>query len=425
MGNVVEGKRTQASGGRVPRGVPAVRSWPGPAKPGLALGLGLLAAGVTGAASFAADRLSRQRRIAAKLDDDLGERRYFSDDPDEQFMATAPDGVGLFTEIDYPRPQSGSGEDKPTVVLSHGYCLSSQCWVFQRRALRRAGYRVVLWDQRGHGRSGSGDPESYCVDTLGADLAAVIAAAAPSGPLVLAGHSMGGMTMMSYALAFPQEVSARVAGAAFIATSAGDLGGVEYGLGRVAGGIVHKAAPGIARLLAGAPQVVDQAVRAGRDLVDFAVDWGSFGSPVPMSVARLTTDMIFGTDLEVAAEFLPRFDAHDKRAALGAFNGREVLVFNGTRDRLTPAAHSDEIVRHLPGAEHVVVEGAGHVIMLEVPDLLNAALLELLDRAGRGGTDSPGSPGSPGGPGNPGRPRPGAAWQDIDHVREAFKNQWR
>lgn len=389
-----------------PRGVPEVKSWSGPAKPGIALGLGLIAAGVTGVAGFAADRLSRDRRRAITLDEELGDH-FFRGDPDEEFTVTAPDGVLLHVEVDYPRstrsrdrengsaaadddarsevgaPPESEGTVRPTVILCHGYCLTKDCWVFQRRALRRAGYRVVLWDQRGHGRSGSGDPDSYHVDKLGDDLAAVIAATAPEGPIVLVGHSMGGMTLMSYALGHADELAERVVGAAFVATSAGGLNDVEYGLGRLAGGVVHKTAPGFVRLLSGVPQLVNGAVRAGRDVVDFLVDWGSFGSPVPMSVAKLTTDMITGTDMEVVAAFMPRFDEHDKTEALARFDGRELLVFNGTKDRLTPPAHSEEIIRHLPGAEHVLVEGAGHVIMLEVPDLLNSALLELMERATR------------------------------------------
>lgn len=442
------------------RGVPKLPGFKGPSRPGLALGLGLAAAGVTGAAGFAAERLSRERRQAKLLDETLG-TAVFDGDPDETLTVTAPDGVQLYVEIDHPRgrpaeastaetveadrrdigqqaktpgqdrstdknaeagteqqptqrtavdppeaPESVEEEwqnpsmapddaaaqqapvpesERPTVVLSHGYCLSSACWIFQRRALRRAGYKVVLWDQRGHGRSGAGDSEKYNVDTLGGDLAAVIEAAAPTGPLVLVGHSMGGMTMMSYALNHPEEMRARTVGAAFVATSANSLQDIDIGLGKVGSDLVNRVAPGLARRLAGVPRLVSKSVDLTRDVVDYLVNWGSFGSPVPMSVAKLTTDMITGTDLDVVAAFMPGFADHSKLEALQQFEGRELLVFNGTKDRLTPPSYSDEIVRHLPTAEHVLVEGAGHVIMLEVPVLLNESILDLVHRAERAG----------------------------------------
>ena len=119
----------------------------------------------------------------------------------------------------------------PTVVFSHGYTLSLRSWVFQRRALTAAGYRVVVWDQRGHGRSGTGSKESANIDQLGRDLARVIAEAAPEGPLVLVGHSMGGMTMMSLAVDHHALIRERVVAAAFIATSPGSLDEVSWGFG--------------------------------------------------------------------------------------------------------------------------------------------------------------------------------------------------
>ena len=243
---------------------------------------------------------------------------------------------------------------------------------------------MVLWDQRGHGRSGTGEPDSYDIDQLGRDLREVLHAVVPEGPVVLVGHSMGGMTMMALGLDFPELVRERVVGAAFVATSTGGLSTVSYGLGAAAGKAVHVFGPAAAGRLARLQGAVDGTVRAGKDVMNFFVDWGSFGSPVPMSIAELTTDMIFSTRMEVISAFMPHFDRHDKREALAHFRGVESLVINGTSDKLTPPAHSDEIVRLLPGAEHVLVEDAGHVIMLEHPEVLNEQLMALVERARRG-----------------------------------------
>ena len=101
---------------------------------------------------------------------------------------------------------------------------------------------------------------------------------------------------------------------------------------------------------------------------------------MPLSIVRLTADMIFGTRMEVMAQFMVTFDSHDKREALEQFNGVETLVLNGKQDLLTPPAHSEEIVRLIPGAEHVIVNDAGHIIMLEHPDTVNQQLLSLVER---------------------------------------------
>ena len=77
------------------------------------------------------------------------------------------------------------------------------------------------------------------------------------------------------------------------------------------------------------------------------------------------------------------FDKHDKREALAHFIGVETLVMNGVQDMLTPPAHSEEIVKLIPGAEHVLVNEAGHVIMLEHGDVVSNQLLALIGRAER------------------------------------------
>ncbi|GAB47953.1 alpha/beta fold hydrolase [Mobilicoccus pelagius] len=369
-----------------PRGVPELSSgdgWDGQgsvARSAVGVGLGLAAAGLTAAAGMAADRLSRERRTAVALDAGLDDNR-FHETPDAEHVVRASDGVELHVEVD--EPGEGVDPDRPTVVLSHGYCLNLTSWVFQRRALRAAGYRVVLWDQRGHGSSGMGPKESISIDQLGDDLHRVVDAVVATGPVVLVGHSMGGMSMMALALEHEDFVRGRVAGAAFVATSPGDLSGVSYGFGTLGGRLIRRLTPLTSQFLAPRQTLVDTGLRQARDIVDYVVDHLSFGSPVPLSVAQLATDMIFGTRMEVIAAFFPVFDEHDKREALQAFDGVESLVISGTADRLTPPQHSEEIVRLVPGAEHILVRDAGHLIMLEHPDVVNEHLLDLLTRAGR------------------------------------------
>ena len=346
---------------------------------GVSLGFGAAAsAGAFGAAGLVADRI--RRREDAKLP----EYASLIEPADHELAVRADDGVLLHAQIDDPigDPLTIDGRRKPTVVLSHGYCLSSECWVLQRRALRKAGYRVVTWDQRGHGRSGKGTSRNYHIDQLGEDLYAVIQATTAEGDLALGGHSMGGMTTMALADAHPDLVAERTVAFVAIATSPGGLplanGGLVAALGK---GTLERLGPGVFAQLSRRPELLAGMVRANRDLGEFLVERYSFASPVPRSVVRLTAKMILATDLTVMGDFLPTLDAFDKRTGLPHFAHVETLVFNGIQDILTPPSHSDLIVEAIPGAEHVLIRDAGHVIMLEHPDLLNDAIIALLERA--------------------------------------------
>jgi pimeloyl-ACP methyl ester carboxylesterase len=256
-------------------------------------------------------------------------------------------------------------------------------WVLQRKAFAAAGYRVVLWDQRSHGRSERASDESSNIDQLGRDLHRVVTEVAPEGRLVLIGHSMGGMTMMSMAQQFPEVVRDRVVAAAFVATSAGGKNMVTLGFGQFVGRLLGRLGPRLLSRLGTRQGLVDGARRLGRELEDLIVDHYSFASPVSQQTIRYTGDMIMGTPLAVMAAFLPSLNVHDKREALAQFHGIETLVLNGEDDLLTPPEHSEDIVRLVPGAEHVVVEDAGHIIMLEHPEVVNEQLLALADRGMR------------------------------------------
>src|SRR6185312_5461127 len=165
--------------------------------------------------------------------------------------------------------------------------------------------------------------EAASIDQLGGDLKAVIDAVAPEGPLVLVGHSMGGMTVMSLAQQDPQLFDERVIGVALISTSAGGLRRVDFGFPHL-GPIVQRLAPGAVRALSLTPALVERGRRIGSDLEALHVRRYSYASPVPAALVRFTADMIASTRLEVISDFLPTFSTHDKREALDAPRGREV-----------------------------------------------------------------------------------------------------
>lgn len=307
--------------------------------------------------------------------------------PTESLVVTAEDGVALHVEIDAPqtaaRGRRHPAGRTPTVVLVHGFALSMQSWVLQRRALIRAGFRVVAYDQRGHGRSGEPALDRCTVDQLGRDLSAVIETACPSGPIVLIGHSMGGMTVMSYASQHAEMVQDRVLAVALISTSPGGSEMTEFGLGPTVGRVVGSMGPRVLTRLSRHAGPIGALRKMGRGVQDAVVQRWAFDSPVSADLVHLVGEMIFATSFDVMAAFLPDIDGLDLAEHLEPLTGVETLVMNGAGDLVTPPAHSVEIVRHIPGAEHVVVEDAGHILMLEHPQLVTQQLLMLIGRAQR------------------------------------------
>ena len=144
---------------------------------------------------------------------------------DRTSTVTATDGVELYVE------EVGAQDAPLTLVFCHGYTLEMACWHFQRQDAGRPRPAGLLGPAR-HGRSGRSTAENCTIDQLGSDLEQVIEAAAPDGPVVLVGHSMGGMTIMALAAARPDLFLAggRVVGVALLATSAGELAQVSLGL---------------------------------------------------------------------------------------------------------------------------------------------------------------------------------------------------
>lgn len=348
---------------------------------GLGLGLGAVAAGAL------AGVLSRAHATAPETDE------TYEHVPTHETVVVAEDGTVLHVEVDEPdEPDVPAGDTaigRPSIVISHGYTLSTKAWIFVRRRLVAAGYRVVLWDQRGHGRSGPGARDSYRIETLGRDLKSVIDATCPEGTFALVGHSMGGMTQMGLARLYPTLVRERCVAVAFVATSSGGEGELRVQLGDLLGRAAQRVGPFALAPLTGRQEAVEQARRLARQAEDFFTYRYSFHSPVPPSLLRYAADIIMSTPIEVMHGFLRTLSEHDERQALATFAGIEALVINGADDLMTPPRHSEEIVRLLPGAEHVVVTDAGHLIMLEYPELVTDQILEMLDRAERHADGTP------------------------------------
>jgi pimeloyl-ACP methyl ester carboxylesterase len=170
---------------------------------------------------------------------------------------------------------------------------------------------------------------------------------------------------------------------ALISTSAGGSDLVEFGMGAVFGRTVGSLGPGVLTRMSRHAGPIGMLRKMGRGVQDAAVQRWTFDSPVSADLVHLVGDMIFSTSFDVMAAFLPAFNTLDIADDLAPLVGIETLVMNGMGDLITPPSHSEEIVRRIPGAEHVVIEDAGHIIQLEHPQLVTQQLLMLIARAQR------------------------------------------
>ena len=304
--------------------------------------VGLGAAVVVGAVAV---RRAEQRWAAA----DDGIRPGDLDLPDgKPLLVTTDDGAELVGTV------SGDG---PLVVLPDCWTGSRTMWAPVAHRLLEAGCRVVLYDQRGHGDSTTGD-DGFTIPRLGADLRAVLEAV-DARDAVLAGHSMGGMTIQSLVAHHPDVADERVRAMVLVSTAAS-------GLGRGRGDALGLRVIGSAGL-----------ERAMRSPVGHALVRGSVGAGVRRNHLVVTRDLFVACPPDARAGFLDAMQTMDLREGIAAI-GVPTTVVVGTRDRLTTPALADELVATIPEARLVTLPDVGHQLPLEAPDEVTAEILALL-----------------------------------------------
>jgi pimeloyl-ACP methyl ester carboxylesterase len=280
---------------------------------------------------------------------------------------TTADGLALAAR------QIGPEVADLTVIFLHGVLGDWDSWRHQTSHLtsHHPDIRVIAYDQRGHGRSGRGCALSNTIGQLARDLDAVIDATTPSGHIVLVGHSMGAMTILQYLQHHQSRNTDRITGVGLIATAAADITG--HGLGRL---LATPLARGAYALAAHIPASVEAlrttAVRATEPIL----------RPVTKKAPTLAA-LISAPQLPIVAGFFASISHFDGTAAYRALRRTPTLIMCGTVDWVTPPHHSAAIAAAVSAAEFVDVPGAGHMLMLDRPDVVNDRLDALLERVRR------------------------------------------
>jgi pimeloyl-ACP methyl ester carboxylesterase len=332
------------------------------------------AAGLTAVGTAAGVSVARSLRRNVSADDPYEDEDFELLDADRSCVVTTPDGVDLAVR------EVGPADARLTVVFAHGFCLRMGAFYFQRLRLAEQWgrqVRMVFYDQRGHGQSAEASPDSYTVTQLGRDLDTVLAVMAPRGPVVLVGHSMGGMTVLSHARQFPHRYPTRVVGAAIIASAAEGVS--RSPLGEILKNPALEAARIAVRY---APKTVHRTRGAAKSVIAPILRAASYGDEkISPSVVAFSEKMMHDTPITTLVEFLHALEVHDESPALPTLAKVPTLIACGDRDLLTSTEHSQSLAAALPKSELVIVGGAGHLVQLEQPEVIDDALVRLVERA--------------------------------------------
>lgn len=254
-----------------------------------------------------------------------------------------------------------------SVVFLHGLCLSRATWMPQLVRIRDdygPRVRVIAYDHRGHGRSGSAPISTYTVDQLADDLAAVLAALDVRAPLTLVTHSMGAMTALAYLSRPARRRPVDPSGLVLVAAAAGRLS--QRGFGRL---LATPATTALTRAAAHAPDALLRALVAPLCAALSPIR----GRLTAGTIASVTLTALSTTAASTAVGYLPSLRTFDLSQTLAAVRARTVVVSGGA-DTLTPPAHARELVAAIPGAIHLHVPQAGHMLPQQAPELIDRAI---------------------------------------------------
>ncbi|MGA9715556.1 MAG: alpha/beta hydrolase [Aeromicrobium sp.] len=313
-------------------------------------------AGAFVASGLAATVLNNRRSTSRRLR--RGEDVEFGSVHSTPLAVTADDGVSINVEVDE------ADREMPVVVFVHGWMCTLDSWHYQRLAMRGA-VRMVFMDQRSHGRSGRSGARGSSLSDLASDLATVLDEVVPRGPVILVGHSMGGMSIMQLAIDAPELFARRVRGVVLISTTAagatGDLPALRY----------------MVPLLRAASPVLQW----GRTFNSYTLikRWG-LGPKAHERHVDMTNEMLLRAPVHVLTDFYANFVGLDLTPGLPTVAAAHTTVVCGTHDQITPINASRRLAQRIADADLVEVEGAGHMVLFEEHEQVTDAIEDVVDR---------------------------------------------
>ncbi|MEU1277423.1 alpha/beta hydrolase [Streptomyces sp. NPDC005805] len=291
--------------------------------------------------------------------------------PAHELTAVSADGSHLHVEVHGP-------EGAPTVVLAHGWTCSTHFWAAQIRDLA-VDHRVVAYDQRGHGRTPAAEVGT---ERLADDLEAVLRTVlAPGERAVVAGHSMGGMTIMAAAArpAFREHAAAVLLCSTGSARLADESLVVPLRPGPLRSRLTH--------LVLGARAPLGPVTPISRAVLKYAT-MGPGSAPERVDACARIVHACPRRARVAWSQVLGELDLDEGVRKLDL----PVIVLAGTVDRLTPLVHAKRLALDLPQCRELVeLAGMGHMTPVEAPEAVTAKIRELVGVAGlsaAGDTDS-------------------------------------
>lgn len=319
------------------------------------------------AAALGVGYLAQRRRDERVITDDPEWAELQRSIASRPHQVTSADGTQLHVEVFGP---GGA----PTIVLVHGWCCAVRFWHYQLRDLA-ADYRVVAYDLRGHGRSDRPRSGDYSTDALAADLDAVLRACVPPGEAaVVAGHSMGGMSVVAWAGAHPGEVGRRLAGVVLVDTGMRDLVAQSRVGPRLPGLTAARTAVGRLLLRVPAPVLPPPDPVAYRLIRYVALT----GTARPAHVA-FATRLVSECPPRVRTRFGVTLGRLDLAGCLPSLVVPTVVVV-GSEDRLIPPQQSRAIAEAVPGSTLVELPGRGHMAPVEAHEDVTGHIRAMAER---------------------------------------------